>query len=289
LGAVYRSLFEKKTDRMILEGNVDPTKAWAQDAVAGWGKGMADRFPDAAEVAAGQHILGSTVAEVTTDYLALAERLDRKPAPVPSTPLSLTGANLRNLTYGLLLHNETLPVLAQSWKAVADLADGKLTAADATVLKQVFADSPATPGVPTDNQVTMFLALSCGDAAWSRDVDGYAAKAAESQKDYPLTAGLPGNIWACAFWARPAEAPVAVTGKGSRNVLILQNRRDNATPWEGALGLRSKLGDKAALVGVDNGGHYVYNAGSKCADNATMSFLTSGRLPSDDVSCTDAA
>jgi pimeloyl-ACP methyl ester carboxylesterase len=251
---------------------------------------MADRFPDAARVAAAQDAtlgLGGTVEEVTRSYLALADRLDREPAPVPGTSLSLDGATLRNVTYGLLLHNDTLPVLTQVWKAADDLAKGRVTDADSAVLEQVFAGTPSSPGVPADNQATMFLALVCGDAEWSHDIDGYAARTAAERKEWPLTAGMPANIWACAFWKKPVEAPVAVTGTGSRNTLILQNRRDNATPWEGALGLHQALGRKSVLVGVDNGGHYVYNEGSACADKATIDFLTTGRLPGKDVYCTD--
>ena len=290
LGAVYRSLFPDRTDRMVLEGNVNATKVWADEVADTWGKGMADRFPDAARVAAAQNAtlgLGRTVAQVTQTYLALADRLDRTPAPVPGTPASVDGAALRNVTYGLLLHNETLPLLTQFWKAAEDLAGGHLTDADAGTLKQVFADSPSTPGVPADNQATMFLALVCGDAAWPHDVDGYAARTAADRQQWPLTAGMPANIWACAFWPKPAEPPVAVTATGARNTLILQNRRDNATPWEGALGLHQALGDKSVLVGVDNGGHYVYNEGSACADKATTDFLTTGRLPAKDVYCAD--
>jgi hypothetical protein len=274
---------------MILEGNVDPTKVWAGEA-AGWGKSMAERFPDAAAVAAAQNStlgLGGTVDEVTHTYLALADRLDRQPAPVPGTPQSLNGAMLRNVTYSLLLHNQTLPVLAQFWKATADLADGQPTEADGAVLQQVFAETPATPGVPPDNQATMFLALTCGDAKWSHDIDGYTKRTAADRKDWPLTAGMPGNIWACAFWQPPIENPVTVTDKGPGHILILQNRRDHATPWESGIGLSHALGDRAAFVGVDNGGHYVYNEGSACADKATVDFLTTGHLPAKDVNCTD--
>ncbi|MEU9455497.1 alpha/beta hydrolase [Streptomyces sp. NPDC048277] len=290
LGAVYRSLFPDRTDRMILEGNVNPTKVWADEVADTWGKGMADRFPDAARVAAAQHAalgLGHTVEQVTRTYLALADRLDRKPAPVPGTSTALDGPTLRNVTYALLLHNETLPVLTQFWKAAADLADSRTTDADNTVLKQVFADTPSSPGVPTDNQATMFLALVCGDAPWPHNVDGYAARTAADRKAWPLTAGMPADIWACAFWKKPVEAPVAVTGTGPRNTLILQNRRDNATPWEGAVGLHRALGDRSVLVGVDNGGHYAYDEGSACADKATVGFLTTGHLPPKDVYCTD--
>ena len=289
LGTVYSSLYPDRTDRMILEGNVDPTHVWAGEAES-WGKGMAERFPDAAAVAAGQHAtlgLGATAGEVTRTYLALADRLDRRPAAVPGTPQALTGALLRGVTYALLIHNNTLPVLAQVWKAAADLADGRLTDADGKVLQQVFAEAPAAPGVPADNQATMFLALTCGDAEWSHDVGSYARRTAADRTAWPLTAGMPANIWPCAFWPQPIEKPVTVTGQGPRTTLILQNRRDHATPWDAGLGLRHVLGNRAAFVGVDNGGHYVYHEGSACADTATIGFLDTGRLPDRDIDCTD--
>lgn len=289
LGAVYESLFPDHADRVILEGNVDPTKVWAH-AADNWGKGMSDRFPDAARIAAAQDAtlgLGGTVDEVTQNYVELAGRLDRTPAPVPGTPLALAGSMLRNVTYSLLLHNDTLPVLVQFWAAAAHLADGAPTEADGQVLQQVFAAAPATPGVPADNQATMFLALTCGDAQWSGDVDDYARRTADDRAAWPLTAGMPANIWPCAFWPKPIEKPVAVTGKGPRNTLILQNRRDNATPWEDGLGLYEVLGRRAGFVGADNGGHYVYHQGSTCVDQATVTFLTTGRLPAEKVYCTD--
>jgi len=289
LGTVYGTLFPQRVDRMILEGNVDPTHVWADEAKS-WGKGMAERFPDAAAVAAAQDDtlgLGDSVAEVTQSYLALADRLDRDPAPVPGTQQALTGPLLRDLTYSLLLHNETVPVLTQLWKAASDLSAGHLTDADGEVLQQIFAATPPTPGVPVDNQVAMFLALTCGDAKWSNDVDSYAAEVAADRKAWPITAGMPANIRPCAFWPAPIAAPVTVSATGPRNILILQNRRDNATTWDSALGLHQALGRRSALVGVDNGGHYVYHEGSTCADQATVAFLTTGHLPDQDVNCTD--
>jgi pimeloyl-ACP methyl ester carboxylesterase len=289
LGAVYTSLFPDRTDRMVLEGDVDPNKVWAGQTRL-WGQGMADRFPDAAKVAAADHAqlgLGGTVREVTRTYLALAERLDRKAAPVPGTPLALNGVTLRGVTYQLLLHNETIVPLTQFWKAAADLAAGRTpTATDMAVLQQVFADTPAEPGVPADNQISMILALLCGDAAWSHNVAGYAAATAADRAKFPLTAGMPANIWPCAFWSQaPVEKPVKVTSHGPRDVLILQNRRDNATPWAGGLGMRKALGSRAAFVGADNGGHYVYGTGNACADRITVAFLGKGTFPTRDTYC----
>ncbi len=290
LGTVYRALFPTRTDRMILEGAVDAGKVWADQTADTWGRGMADRFPDAAAVAAAQNSdlgLGGSVGQVTRRYLALAARLDRAPAAVPGTQVSLTGPLLRDITYGMLLHNETLPPLVRFWKAAADAADGAVTAADRAVLAQILADTPGSPGVPADNQTSMIFALTCGDAEWPHDVDGYAARTAADRRAWPLTAGMPANIWPCAFWRRPVEPRVAVTAGGARDTLILQNRRDNATPWEGAEGLHRELGSGSAFVGVDNGGHYVYHEGSACADHAVTDFLATGRLPRADVYCTD--
>jgi pimeloyl-ACP methyl ester carboxylesterase len=289
LGAVYTSLFPRNTDRMVLEGNVDPNKAWAK-MLNNWNQGMNDRFPDAARVAAADDAnlkLGGTVDKVTGTFLKLADRLDRKPAAVPGTPAAINGALLRGITYQMLQHNETLVPLTQLWKAAADLSAGKApTDAGVAVLRQVFADTPATPGVPADNQVTMALAMICGDTTWSRDVDSYAAATKAARAKYPLSAGMPNNITPCAFWAKkPIEPLVKVTSHGPRNVLILQNRRDNATPWAAGRGMRKALGGRAGFVGVEHGGHFAYGTGSTCADKATVAFLTKGTLPVKDLSC----
>ncbi len=294
LGAVYTSLFPQHTGRMVLEGAVDPGKVWQQQ-IELWNQGMNDRFPDAAKLAAAGNAtlgLGSTTAQVTSTFLALAARLDQKPAAVPGANLSLSGALLREMTYELLLHNTTLADLTKFWKAADDLAAGNLTAADAAALQQGFADanSPGEAGVPADNQVTMTMALICGDASWSRNVASYAANTAAARAAYPLSDGMPDNIWPCAFWHKaPIEPPVKVTPNGPRDILVLQNRRDNATPWQGALGMARALGSRAGFVGADNGGHYVYGTGSACADQATIAFLTRGTLPAEPEHCSGPA
>ncbi len=289
LGSVYTSLFPQHTDRMVLEGNVDPNDVWSEETKL-WDQGMVEHFPDAARIAAADNAqlgLGSTVAQVTRTYLALAEHLDKTPAAVPGTQASITGAELRDVTYQMLLHNNMLAPLTEFWKAAADLAAGKsLTATDEAVLRPVLADSPAVPGVPQDNQVTMFMALVCGDAAWSRDVASYATATAAAQAKFPLTDGMPDNIMPCAFWSKaPIEPVFKVTSHGPRDILLLQNERDSATPWAGALGLAQAFGSRAAFVGVDNGGHFVYGVGSSCADQATVAFLTEGTLPAGRLSC----
>jgi len=290
LGAVYASLFPRQTDRMVLEGNVDPNAVWQQENET-WNQGMNDRFPDAAKIAAAGNAglgLGSTVAQVEATFIALADQLDKTPVTVPGAGgASVGGALLREVTYELLLHDDTLVPLTRFWKAAADLSAGRpLTAADIAVLQQVLAPTPAEPGVPADNQASMFMALVCGDASWSTSMTSYAANVAAARAQYPLSDGMPDNVWPCAFWPKaPIEPPAKVNSSGPRDILLLQNRRDNATPWQGALGMAKALGNRAGFAGADAGGHYVYGTGSSCADQATIAFLTNGTLPAKPLYC----
>ncbi|MEV5409056.1 alpha/beta hydrolase [Thermopolyspora sp. NPDC052614] len=289
LGAVYASLFPRNTDRMVLEGNVDPTKVWA-GMLNTWNQGMDERFPDAARVAAENHAtlgLGRTVGKVTRSFLALADRLDREPAAVPGTQVVINGAVLRAITYQMLQQDETLAPLTQFWKAAADLSAGKApTEEQLAVLRQIFADTPATKGVPVDNQATVIFSMLCGDTTWSSDVNSYAKAVAAARARHPLSAGMPNNVQPCAFWSqKPIEPLVKVTSHGPRNILILQNRRDNATPWAAARGMRKALGDRAYFVGVEQGGHFAYGTGSACADKTTATFLTKGILSAKDLTC----
>jgi len=99
---------------------------------------------------------------------------------------------------------------------------------------------------------------------------------------------MPANVWPCAFWHfRPVEPPVRVTDHGPRNILILQNLRDPATPWITGFGPRTVLGRRAVMITVDAGGHTAYGR-STCASSATHTFLATGRLPNGDQFCDNA-
>ena len=188
----------------------------------------------------------------------------------------------------MLLHNANLPILTQFWKAVRDATEGRTTSTDQQVLEEILGgDSGSLAGVPADNTTTVFLALVCGDASWSHDIAGYAQATAAGRFAFPLTAGMPDNVWPCAFWGKPIEAATQISKHGARNILLIQNRRDNATPWAGALRLHEELGGRSVLVGADNGGHYVYHTGSLCVDDAVNQYLSTGRMPKQDLYCMD--
>ncbi|MDH2430466.1 alpha/beta hydrolase [Sphaerisporangium sp. TRM90804] len=291
LGAVYLSLFPGRDDRIVLDSAVDPSLVW-RDMWRTWNKAVAVRLPDflafAAERDAVYH-LGATPDEVRRTYDRLTSALDERPLPNPGGPV-FDGNVLREVTRSRLYYDGYFPIIAEVWRELATAVSGSTM--DTAILTRL--DRLATIGkiggagraeIPADNLVAALYAVICDDAAWPRSVALHARQTAADRRAWPVTAGMPSNLWPCAAWhSRPVEPPVTITGHGPRNVLITQNTRDPSTSIEGARGMRAALGRRAAMITVDQGGHGVIGL-SRCADEAMNSFLATGALPRRDRFC----
>ncbi|MDH6127012.1 alpha/beta hydrolase [Kitasatospora sp. GP82] len=142
-------------------------------------------------------------------------------------------------------------------------------------------------GIARNVETARRIATTCNDVVWPRSTAGYQQAVTTDRAAHPLTAGMPVNVMPCSFWpAPPAEAPVEVTPDGPSNILLVQNLRDPATPFSGALRLREAFGARARMVAVDSGGHDAYLAnGNACGDRTVTDFLLNGRRPARDVLC----
>ena len=278
VGAVYATLFPRHTDRVVLDSAGDPdprrvARGWLERGAAG----AEDRFPDFARWAsnpANPDRLGATPQEVRATYLALAERLDAQPLPRPGQePAELTGNVLRAFMLQSLGSERNFQLFAQLVRAARE--GGPLVL------------PPLPTGQDAQSSAATAIATICEDVDWpTKSTSAYARDVRDNRARYPLTAGMPVNVAPCAFWPRPAEPAVVVTPHGPSNVLILQNRRDPATPYAGALNMRRAFGDRARMVSVDSGGHGAYLAnGNACGDAAVTGFLTTGRRPATDIAC----
>ncbi|MEU8383921.1 alpha/beta hydrolase [Streptosporangium sp. NPDC048865] len=288
LGAVYISLFPGRADRIVMDSAADPGRVW-RDMWRTWNEAVAERLPDlltfAAERDAVYH-LGATPEEVRRTFDRLAAALDRRSLPGPDG-LVLDGNALREITRAGLYHSGDFPFIAEFWQELATVVPGSTV--DTAVLARLGRLSPVggtgTAQIPADNQVAALYAVICDDAAWPRSVALHARQVAADRRAWPVTAGMPSNLWPCAAWhTRPVEPPVTVTDHGPRNVLILQNTRDPSTSLVSARGLRAVLGRRAVMITVDQGGHGVVGLGS-CADQAMVTFLADGVLPGRDRLC----
>ncbi|WP_132112691.1 alpha/beta hydrolase [Actinocrispum wychmicini] len=258
-GAVYATMFPGHTDRVVLDSNDDPDpKRLERGWLNNFAVGGEDRFPDFAAFAAARdstYGLGTTPAAVRETYLSLAASLDRAPRP------DLTGNGFRSTMFNGLYNTSNFPLLAQVLQGV-----------------RTGGPVPAIPVPPNlQNLVAVSTATACNDVAWPRSVQFYADAVARSRSDFPLTAGMPANIMPCAFWPFQPVQPVRITPYGPDNVLLVQNLRDPATPYSGALKMRAAFGHRARMVTVNSGGHGAYLVnGNPCGDNAVTAFLVNG-------------
>jgi pimeloyl-ACP methyl ester carboxylesterase len=289
LGGAYASLFPERSDRVVLDSNLGATSL-DRAALRRFGLGMEERFPDFATWAAERHEsygLGRTPDAVRAAFLTTADRLHRHPVA------GVDGAAFRFYAFAGLYADSTFPLLAQIWQS--------LNADDAAAVRRLAqelrpapaspaADGARTPGAtpsPHDNAWSAFLAVTCNDTDWPEDVRTYRRAVALDRARYPLFGAAAANITPCAYWHdEPADPPVAFDDEGPRNVLVLQNLRDPATPHRGGQLARAAFGDRARLVSVDDGGHgvYVYDD-NPCALNTTTRFLLGGELPGSDLFC----
>ncbi|MEW5532005.1 alpha/beta hydrolase [Streptomyces virginiae] len=282
VAAEYAQKYPRRTDRWVLDSSGDPDPARvARGWLANMSRGADDRFPDFAAWAAhpdrdGDGLrLAARPEDVEPLVVALAARLDGEPRPSTTPGVPLTGNGLRQALQNALYADAAFPSFARLVKAVQDPA--------------------ATPALPPelarpirDEDAAVMVGVICNDVAWpGTSTDAYRAAVAQDRARYPLTAGMPVNVLPCSFWkTAPAQAPAPITDDVPSDVLMLQSRRDPATPLSGALKMREALGDRARMVTVEQGGHGLYlGNGNACGDRAVTTYLTTGRRPARDTYC----
>ncbi|MCK8678740.1 alpha/beta hydrolase [Streptomyces lichenis] len=265
LGAVYATMFPRRGDRIVLDSVLGPG-GYDVTAFRALGRGMEDRFPDFAAFAAAhpEYGLGSTPAQVTATYHALARRLDAKPVE------GVDGTLFRGLTFQGLYVDGLMPVLARAWQ---DLAAGRL--------------EPGELPPNQENTMAARLYVLCADSRWPRNLGTYQLNVLVDRLRHPLIGASTANVTPCAFWPdERREPPVRISDRGPSNILLVQNERDPGTPLTGAQRMRRTLGERARMVTADQGGHGVYPFGrNTCANDAATAFLTTGRRPSTDLAC----
>jgi pimeloyl-ACP methyl ester carboxylesterase len=277
LGAVYAQLFPQRVDHLVLNSTVAP--GGVAPALPDKAIGVEQAFTAYAPWAAAQDAvfhLGATPAAVRAAALAAESALDTDPLPL--TPqLSLTGNALRLLVESLLEQPAWFPELSE----LLEIATTRQVPAGGTGIGSTL---PVALTV-SDNFLSAQDAVVCGDTASVRSPAFYAARVRQERQRYPLTAGAPGNIWPCAFWPRPVEPPVTLTGHGPRDILMLQNAVDPSTPYSGAVRTRRALGQRAQLVTMTSGIGHGIPLTTPCPADAVTAFLLGAPLPPRDTTC----
>ncbi|MEV5982134.1 alpha/beta fold hydrolase [Streptomyces sp. NPDC052114] len=273
LGAVYLQLFPQRADRIVLDSASDPTRIY---------RGMFQDMAKAAELAftrwtvwtARRHAtyrLGDTPAKVRKTYWDLIARADR--TPVRFGGQTLTGDGIR-------ADNRTFFHVQKAAERIAALK------------KAAQGTHPApwgTPGQTEESDDAYFSSawsIMCADTrTWPHDPERYRREAIRDKARYPLYGDFAAAITPCAFWGRGSEPQTRIDN--TVGALIVQNEWDSQTPLFAAQAMHRALRGSRMLTVADGEGHGVLYApdSSPCADSTATLYLTTGRLPTKDLTC----
>ncbi|MFD9356072.1 alpha/beta hydrolase [Streptomyces sp. NPDC060031] len=294
LGSVYTQLFPSRTDRFVLDSGVDPGRVWrgmiqvwateAEPAFARWTRWTAER--------AGEFGLGDSPKGVSDTFWALVARADKE--PIVFDGQKITGDDIRSARALFFYPSQAAPLV----KALKDAADGKPTASAVPDLKQFTQSARIAQGAKSakaasafaaepapDNGTAVFWSVLCGDTgAWPKYAEQYERDAAKDKAKYPLYGDFASNIKPCAFWDRPVESATPMRTK--TNVLTVQNEWDSQTPLASGRDMHRALKGSRMVLAMGGEGHGVYLADpASCANAPVDAYLTTGRLPAEDVTC----
>ncbi len=288
LGAVYASRYPNRTDRFVLDSATSPEWTW-REQFRSWRMAERERFPDFAQYLIdneSEFHLGSTGAEVNATFTKLFTKLNAHPL-VFDDGSQFGGEQFRLLTFGALYSDGSFPEAGAIWQYLDELP---VTVSKKEVKQRVeslMGRGTAIEDTPIDNNAASALAVLCDDVSWSHTPAQYQSELMADTVIAPKFGPVGSNIWPCAFWtSQPKEALTPITSNGPRNILMVQNTRDPATPYVGAQDMRNKLGKRAQFVTVDQGGHAAaFIAENQCATDSVSNYLTQGKLAKVDTIC----
>lgn len=291
LGAVYTQMFPRRSDRIVLDSSTDPAATQYQlfqraggpleEALDAWARWAARHD--------GTYRLGNTPARVRAQVQDLLDAAETRPVVVSG--VRLTAPLLRLVTRQFIQHEEHDPALASTVHDLVEAAAGRPVEPGPELASMLgLLSSPEL----ADSMLGGALFM-CGDngwpaGGWPKDPETYWRNMEGSRVGRPVFGPLVNGMTApCAFWTSTSREPATVIGNHVP-ALMLQARRDNNVPYEGALALHRRL-TGSRLVTADIRAHGVFGRGSDgltpvpCADRAVVGYLKTGTLPAADVTC----
>jgi pimeloyl-ACP methyl ester carboxylesterase len=270
LGQVYATLHPTRVRRFVLDSNVDPRAVWYRANLnqdVAFDRNIEIYFRWLARYDRVYH-LGSRAGAVERRFYRQLTRLDRHPAGGVLGPDELTDV-FTDAGYSV-----------QSWEAIARAyADLRHHGRSAGLVRLYRSSHPVGPGA--DNQFAMYLATECTDAPWPQS---WARQRRDNRRLYRKHPFLTwDNAWfnaPCTHWHAAAGRPVRVDGRAvSQPVLLVDETKDAATPFQGSLEVRGRFPSSSLIAGVGGTTHAASLSGVACVDDAIATYLSTGVVP----------
>lgn len=278
LGSVYLQMFPGRTDRVVLDGPLDPERYSArllrtvgpanEAALRAWTSWAAARDTT--------YHLGSTPSRVMASVDRILRMASRDGLRVGT--YRLDGGSVPLVLFG--------PLADDRDAARATYAGIVRTLLDATY-------GPVEPGpelggflegllTPALSQLASAqIAIVCGDRAVPRDPQVYWRDIQAHRRTEPHFASLTRMTSPCAYWpVQPQEPPTRIGN--SERALIVAADGDPRTIYAYATALQKRLPNAQLVTVKDARKHGIFGEyGNTCVDDTVIAYLLSGRLPTD--------
>ncbi len=278
LGSVYAHLFPNRVKVAVLDGAVDPLSddiTSFANQLKGF-EGAFDQFRDDCLKRSPCNSLGDP-RQVVYDLVKRANQ-----SPIKSSE----SGESRTATGSIVLTGVLSALYSQAeWPALGQaLIDAK--GADAKGLFRL-ADryNQRGPGGHYSNISDANTTINCNDAKPGPSDATIKTTAVTWAKAYPMF-GLwaAPSLFSCQVW-QPRRTPVPLPSAPTpKQVLVIGNLHDPATPYQGAKDLTKAMGN-ARLLTWDGEGHTSYLQGSSCVDNYVEEYLIAGTVPPPGKTC----
>jgi pimeloyl-ACP methyl ester carboxylesterase len=265
LGAAYASTYPKRVHRFVFDGVVQPSRVWYGanlDQERQFDANIDTFFDWVAEHDAA-YGLGADGEAVRQIYYDVLQQLSDDPEP------DFGAADWNDVFVGAAYYvygwDQTAHILAAA-------AEGDLGPA-----KEYYGD-PTGPGA--DASWATYLATECTDAPWPADWDVWQEDAEQMHATAPFLAW--NNTWfnaPCLTWPAEPNQPLEISGAKVPPILLIAETHDAATPFAGALEVRSLFKRSVLIEGVGGTTHSGSLSGVRCTDNRIARYLKTGKLP----------
>jgi hypothetical protein len=147
-------------------------------------------------------------------------------------------------------------------------------------IEAAYISANGATGPGADNNYAMYLATQCTDARWPKSWTRWATDNWTLYGTHPFLTWS--NAWynaPCRTWGGTTGTPVTVAEHGSPAMLLIDETRDAATPYEGSIYVRSVFTGSVLIEGVGGTTHAGSLSGVACVDNKIAAYLATGALP----------
>ena len=277
LASVYAETFPGNTGRMVLDGAIDPSLSLAEQGL-GQAKGFEQAlrtYVDYCQNSTGCPLSGGTDAGVQQirDLITSAN----------STPLA-TGDPNRTVTGADIVTalSEYLYTTEQNWEPLNKALDQAINHRDGSA----FVASEEQDTSSKNDGGGAFQAVTCLDYPVEGDKTTWAAQYEEAKRVAPIFGNTSvGMDLVCSVWGHNGtRKPTQIHAHGAAPILVVGTTGDPATPYAWSKSLAEQL-DSGQLLTWEGNGHTAYGGDASCVNDAVDTYLISGTMPKEGLTC----